>query len=951
MSRNELRMIYILYRYHAQNADHFVADPRCTSTLAGIVKPMIRRTAVRVLHVMACWAVVCWAAIATPPVRADDPIADSELITTSDLLRGFNDKELAEAQRATPPKREPRLGLPRPRLVTVTGAVYQDRNANGQRDADEPPMPNVMVSDGEGVVRTGDDGAYRFRIRMDEEPHYRFVAVTRPSGFKPTSSFYLRIAFAEDRTEYSADFGFALDEESAKRNFWFMTASDSQFTTISQMIPIAKDYAQVTSAPALPSWGRPAFLTTAGDLTMNGSQFEWDMYDRIRGSSKIPVYEGFGGHDGNCLDPRCTVNFEQRIGPPYYSWDYGGVHFVQFITETGYLRSTARLRHHDWLQADLNALPPRTPVIAVSHYPLDAAWFDQRQAEGINIIAQIGAHWHVVMAGSRGRVPVLNSAPARGRDWGAYSRTYRWVFVSRDDESSAALPFSANTARESKKDAARIQVRSQLRVAGQYKRLRAVAPAETTHIGKQPLVVLAYDTALLVRSVSCRWTSPSGAVSSARLEQQGDWSWHGEFDPNEPGRWHCELSAVDIRGETWERSQSVDVDATSKPVAKPSGDFPWVLAGTTPRHAGPASPANTPAGNGHSGRLMQPLWVTHSGSVHVLHNSPVIAGGRVFVSVGSPNAGTPGAGVLCLDAATGKRLWKADSPRGDIRSPVSVHNSVVYAITGEGWIAAHDAETGRLLWSKPMNRVYRDGRPLAINNTPPVPTRHGLLVADWQKPQRLMDFATGRELSQLNGDVGYYASFATVFDDVMYTVRRGGGSAVRMPEGNEIYRFEEASRSTSAPIVVDGKLIYNGSSGIRVREASTGDLLWQKGLTHAGYQNAVPVIWDDQILVNGEDLRILDLETGETRRTVMCGREADRFVRSRRQAMGGSSTPIIAGDLAYFGHDDSSVRAINRGGDVVWEYRLGTPIKTAPAITGNLLLIHDYAGNLWCFAK
>lgn len=65
------------------------------------------------------------------------------------------------------------------------------------------------------------------------------------------------------------------------------------------------------------------------------------MYDVIRRSSKIPVYEGFGGHDGN-IDPRSTVNFEQRIGPPYYSWDYGGVHFIQFITETGYLPSAAQ---------------------------------------------------------------------------------------------------------------------------------------------------------------------------------------------------------------------------------------------------------------------------------------------------------------------------------------------------------------------------------------------------------------------------------------------------------------------------------------------------------------------------------------------------------------------------------------------------------------------------------
>ena len=69
-----------------------------------------------------------------------------------------------------------------------------------------------------------------------------------------------------------------------------------------------------------------------------------------------------------------------------------------------------------------------------------------------------------------------------------------------------------------------------------------------------------------------------------------------------------------------------------------------------------------------------------------------------------------------------------------------------------------------------------------------------------------------------------------------------------------------------------------------------------------------------------------------------------------RQAMAGSSTPIVVGDHAFFGHDDTSIRAINREGDVVWEHRLGTPIKTAPAISGNKLFVHDYAGNLWCFA-
>ena len=839
-----------------------------------------------------------------------DAIPDSDLRTTADLLRGFNDAELDEANRTIPRRPEPPLRPARPRLVTATGTVFEDRNANGKRDPGEPGLPEVVVSDGEKVIRTSATGEYQFRIRVDENPHHRFVVVTRPTGFRPTAAFFHRIPFDESETKYTVHFGFARDRAAAKRKFWFITASDSQFTNIPQMIPTAKDFAQVTSAP-----GEPAFLATAGDLTMNGSQFEWDMYDRIRRSSKIPVYEGFGGHDGNCLDPRCTVSFEQRIGPPYYSWNYGGVHFIQFVTETSYLRSTAQLRQRDWMTADLKALPEGMPVIAISHYPLSASWFDQRKAEGINVICQIGAHYHVVHAGSRRKVPILNSAPARGRDWGAYSRTYRWVFISPDG------------------------VRSRLRVAGQYKRLRVVSPGPKPVSGRQPLVVLAYDTALLVKSVTCRWTNPDGRVSTTPLQQQGDWSWHGSFEPGTPGRWKCDLVATDVTGAEWKRQQQFEVGTGQTAKPKVGGDFPWVLSGTPPRRlaAGPTAP-------------LRPLWVTHTGSVHVLHNSPVTAGGRVFVSVGNPNAGTPGAGVLCLDAATGKRLWRTDSPRGDIRGPVSVHDGVVYSILAEGWIAAFDAGTGQVKWTRPLNASYRDGRPLAIINTPPVPTAKGLLVNDWQKPLWLVDYTTGKTIRRLAGDVGAYAAFATVFDDVLYSVRRGGGTAVRFPGGEPVWTITETSRSTSAPIVVDGKLIYTGSSGIRVRDAATGKLLWQKGLSGAGYQNAAPVVWDDLILANGGDMRLLDLKTGATRHTVPCGREADRFRRSRRQALAGSSTPIIAGDLAFFGHDDTSIRGVTRNGEVAWEHRLGTPIKTSPVITGNLLLVHDYAGNLWCFA-
>ena len=851
--------------------------------------------------------VIATAAPAAEP-DAGKVLDDTDLRTTEDLLRGFSSDELAKAERECPQRAEPELPKPVPRKVKVSGRVFLDKNSNGRCDDGEGGIAEMRISDGHGVIRTDGDGRYAFDLEVNE-PHYRFIALTRPTGFRPTSPFFLRIPFAEDRTQYEADFGLAEDALSARKEFFFIAASDSQFTMPAQMIPIAKDYAQITSAP-----GSPAFLVTVGDLTISGTHYQWDMYDRIRGSSKIHVYEGFGGHDALSRTPRSTVNFEERLGPPYYSWEYGGMHFIQYVTENSYLSAGGRARQEAWLEADLAAIPPGTPVVVAGHNPLPGEWFDGHKAKGVNVICQIGAHWHVVQAGSRQGIPVLNAAPARGRDWGAFTRTYRWVHVGPGG------------------------VRTQLRVAGQYRRLEVVAPGPSALLGAQPLVVLAYDTARLVESVACRITGPDGETSTPTLTRQGDWSWHGSFDAKAPGQWRVELLATDVTGIQWKREYSIRVQQAKPAELQTGDDFPWLLAGEPPRRLarGPAAP-------------LYPRWVKYTGSIHVLHSSPVVAGGRVYVGICNPNAGAPGAGVLCLDAKTGREVWRAKSPLGDIRGTVTVHDGVVYATSGEGWVAAYDGADGKLLWSRPLKPAYELGSPLAINQTPPVPTRHGLLVSDWQNPQYLLDYRDGSTKATLGGNVGYYAAFATVTDDVMYCACRGGSMALRIPGGDIAWKAEETSRSTSAGIVVDGKYLHGGSSSVKARDAATGKVLWQSAVPGVGYQNPVPVVWDDLVLANGTNFMSLDLATGQERWTVTCAQDTKRFYRSRRQAMTGSSTPLIAGDLAYFGHDDTSIRAVGHGGKLAWEHRLGTPIKTAPAASGNLLFVHDYAGNLWCF--
>jgi outer membrane protein assembly factor BamB len=284
-----------------------------------------------------------------------------------------------------------------------------------------------------------------------------------------------------------------------------------------------------------------------------------------------------------------------------------------------------------------------------------------------------------------------------------------------------------------------------------------------------------------------------------------------------------------------------------------------------------------------------------------------------------------------------------------MRGTLTVHDRKVYAVTAESWVCGYDADTGEPLWSRPLDEQYREGRPLAINQTPPVPTRHGLLVSDWQAPQYLLEWKTGEELARLDGNVGYYAAFATVFGDVMFCARRGGSLAMQTPSGKTLWSQDESSRSTSAGIVAGDKFVYASQSGVKAVNAKTGQPIWEAAVANNGYQKPIPVIWDDLVLASGAAFTALDLATGQPRWSVDCGQQAGRFVRSRRHVLAGSSTPIIAGDFAYFGHDDTSLRAVDCHGEVVWEHCVGTPIKTAPAVSGDLLFVHDFAGNLWCF--
>ena len=87
------------------------------------------------------------------------------------------------------------------------------------------------------------------------------------------------------------------------------------------------------------------------------------------------------------------------------------------------------------------------------------------------------------------------------------------------------------------------------------------------------------------------------------------------------------------------------------------------------------------------------------------YSGPAVAEGRVYITDRQKEAGTER--VLCLDAETGKEIWKHEYevrytvsyPAGPRATPV-VDGGRVYTIGAEGHMFCFDAGDGNVLWQK-----------------------------------------------------------------------------------------------------------------------------------------------------------------------------------------------------------------------------------------------------------
>lgn len=261
---------------------------------------------------------------------------------------------------------------------------------------------------------------------------------------------------------------------------------------------------------------------------------------------------------------------------------------------------------------------------------------------------------------------------------------------------------------------------------------------------------------------------------------------------------------------------------------------------------------------------------------------PAVAGGKVYLMDYQLTAGTiennPGGRgnlqgierVLCLDAATGKLLWKHEYPRSysisypsGPRCTPTVDAGNVYTLGAEGDLICLDAASGAVVWSKSLTKEYATQTPV------------------WG-----------------------FAAHPLVVDDLLYCVVGGRESvavAFNKHTGREVWRALSATEPGYCPPTliehggVKQLLIWHPQS-INSLNPRTGEVYWSVSLAPSyGMSVTAPRKADDLLYVSGigDAAALLQLDNKQP------AAEAVWRGTPKNAVYCANSTPLIFGGTIY----------------------------------------------------
>lgn len=253
----------------------------------------------------------------------------------------------------------------------------------GLVSSEEGPVANVVVSDGTEVTVTDDKGIYE--LKSAKKWGYVFISV--PSGYEVAAEgvfpqFYQTLKGAADVVEQK---DFKLTKVDGQDRYKLFLLGDMHLANrtndAAQFIQFTTDL----NAYMAQHSGQKMYALTLGDMT-------WDLYwyknnyalpqyrETINRQVKnLQIYHTMGNHDNDFMttsDYDAAVKYVDCIGPTFYSFNIGQVHYVVMdnidcsaydgTDSRNYVKKLSN-EQLKWLAKDLAYVDKSTPLIVAMH--------------------------------------------------------------------------------------------------------------------------------------------------------------------------------------------------------------------------------------------------------------------------------------------------------------------------------------------------------------------------------------------------------------------------------------------------------------------------------------------------------------------------------------------------------------------------------------------------------
>ena len=808
-----------------------------------------------------------------------------------------------------------------PLSAQFKGTVYVDADQSGIFNKDDKPLAGVMVTDGLNVVKTDKKG--RFSLPGFEKT--RFITITTPAGYK-TQQFYL--STKENRKSY--DFLLSESEQTKSKEHSFVQITDTEVTGgMGRWVTDLKHYINNE---------KPAFLIHTGDICYEPGL---TMHNQVVNSQTMdcPVYYCIGNHDlvkgkyGEEL-------YESLYGPTWYSFDIGNIHYVVTPISHGDNPTDYTLKDvYNWLKNDLALMKKGQALILFNHDLFTASDTFVFKADNEHILdlrafntkAQIYGHMHY-----------------------NYVRNQNGIYtICTGTLDKGGIDHSPSSFRDIKVDANN-NISTELRYAFIEPQIAIVSP-----MNNQTTATASADENLLLVSVNtyhsqAKTSRVSYILSDAENNQEiakgnltslTDWNWSEniQMPVNENGKkLNLTVTSFFNDGKKATATSQFTYQKDFNPPTIPGKDWNTLLQNAA--HSGGI--------NGSQIKLpLQLQWTANTGS-NIFMTSPIIAGQRIFIATTDDNVSL-NTSICAFDFSSGKPLWKFRTANS-IKNTIAYENGVVIAQDASCNLYALDAESGKLLWKQYINL---DSYPYLTEG---VTIDKGVVYAGIGTGLSAYDLKTGQTIwtnkdwKQREGST----TTLTVAGDVLVSGTQWGGlygNDIRT--GKLLWKLSGNGLGNrgASPVYKDGTLWIISSKSFFSIEPKAGKVLQQKELSANLDVTSTPLVTEQEIIFGTADRGVFALDKStlfnkwkvETSPSLVYTAPYS----STPQA-GVETSPVASQGIVYLGASDGYLYAIDQATGIIKdEYNLGAPVFSTIAVSGNRMVVCDFAGNVYCFSS